>query len=73
MNRYVYTVTRITISDGSRRIGRRTETNTATVRGYIPAKIEPHDTTQEIVEVFGVSYGTACVWLRILRGPTKRN
>jgi hypothetical protein len=55
------------------RIGRRTAANTETIRGYIPLSIEPSDRPLEIVDVFGVSYGTACVWLRILRGPMKRN
>lgn len=55
------------------RIGRRTKANTETIRGHIPAIIEPSDTPKEIMDVFGVSYGTACVWVRILRGPSKRN
>jgi hypothetical protein len=53
-----------------RRMARR---KPETIRGYIPLSIEPHDSPREIVDVFGVSYGTACVWLRILRGPVKRN
>jgi hypothetical protein len=57
----------------SRRIGRKTAANTQTIRSYIPASIEPEDSPREIVDVFGVSYGTACIWLRILRGPVKRN
>lgn len=53
-----------------RRMARR---KPETLRGYIPLSIEPEDSPREIVDVFGVSYGTACVWLRILRGPVKRN
>jgi aromatic ring-cleaving dioxygenase len=52
-----------------RRAGRRTET----LRGYIPKSVEPHDSPMEIVDVFRVSYATACIWLRVLRGPVKRN
>lgn len=53
-----------------RRMSRR---KPETIRGYIPLSIEPEDSPRDIVEVFGISYGTACVWLRILRGPVKRN
>ena len=41
-------------------------------RGFIPSAIEEDDTPREISRVYGVHYGTACIWLRILRGP-KRN
>jgi hypothetical protein len=57
----------------SQRIGRRTKEKTRTIRSYIPKSIEPTDKPVEIMDVFNVSYGTACVWLRILRGPVKRN
>ena len=38
-------------------------------RGFIPNKLKATDKPYEIMDIYGVSYGTACVWLRILRGP----
>jgi hypothetical protein len=38
-------------------------------RGFIPKKLKVTDKPGEIMCIYGVSYGTACVWLRILRGP----
>lgn len=38
-------------------------------RGFIPNNLKATDKPWEIVDLYGVSYGTACVWLRILRGP----
>ncbi len=38
-------------------------------RGYIPLSVRVGDSPKEISELYGVSYGTACVWMRIINGP----
>lgn len=38
-------------------------------RGYIPSSVQPTDNAKEISIIYGVSYATASIWLRILRGP----
>jgi len=38
-------------------------------RGFIPASVRATDKPYEIAALYGVSYGTACIWVRILNGP----
>lgn len=39
------------------------------VRGFIPHSVKAKDKPMDIANIYGVSYGTACVWIRILKGP----
>jgi hypothetical protein len=39
------------------------------VRGFIPASVRADDDKQSIMSLYGVSYSTACIWIRILNGP----